>query len=101
MISPGKQLIKTFDLHKETIATFTDVVGKSAHYIRLSASFTNICHIPSIYVDGVYYMVLTRVDDFRVRIGNHWFARKDGIILESHDGAIYKIQMAAAKLLAD
>lgn len=101
LISPGKQLIKTFDLGKEKIATFAEVVGESAHYIRLSASFTNICHIPSIYGDGVYYIVLTRVDDFRVRIGSHWFARKNGIISESHDGAMYKVQMAAAKLLAD
>lgn len=101
LITPGTKNIQTFDLNKEATSTFTEVIGKWAHLIRLSASITNICHIPSIYGDGVYYIVLTRVDDFKVRIGKRWLQRKNGIIYESHNGAMYTIQMAIAKLLTD
>jgi len=101
LLAPGKQQIRTFDLNKETIATFGEVVGKSASYIRANVTVTNLCHIPARYSDGVYYIVLTRIDDFRIGIGSRWLARKNGQIFESHTGAMYDVQNAASRLLAE
>lgn len=101
LLTPGKQEIRTFELGREKNSTFSEVVGECAHYIRLSATLTNICHIPSSYGEGVYYIVLTRIDDFRVGIGSRWFSRKGGVMNESHNGAMYEVQKAAVKLLND
>ena len=99
LIAPGKHAIGSLDLEKENSDTFNSVMGVGSRYIRANCSITNLCHVPAVYGDGVYYIVLTRVDDFRVKVGNRWMARRNGIMMESHDGATYLLQASIARLL--
>ncbi|GKW23972.1 hypothetical protein PEC311524_15660 [Pectobacterium carotovorum subsp. carotovorum] len=86
LIEPGRQNIKINDLKFETTKTFKKCVGNKAGLISLVATVTNFVHIPREYNEGVYHIVLTRVEDFELFLGKRSFGRKNGKIFESGNG---------------
>ena len=86
LLRSGKQVVEIEDLNREKTLEFTKCVGKKAGFIRLKAEVTNFVHEPREYNDGVYHIVLTRVDDFELFLGRRSFGRKNGKIFESGNG---------------
>ncbi|MDU8618735.1 hypothetical protein RYB67_09195 [Pseudomonas syringae] len=86
LIDSGRQTIKINDLRLETTQEFKKCVGKRAGRINMEATVTNFVHIPREYNDGVYHIVLTRIEDFQIFSGKRSFGRKNGKIFESGNG---------------
>ena len=86
LLTSGKQKIRVDDLHQENTASFKSNVGRKAGLIKIEASLTNLAHETVSNTDGVYYIVLTRIDDFKIFIGRRWVMRENGIMSESHNG---------------
>ncbi|WP_437270263.1 hypothetical protein ACRYHF_01910 [Stutzerimonas balearica] len=86
LIEPGRQTIEINDLQFETTQEFKKCVGKRAGLINVEATVTNFVHIPREYNDGVYHIVLTRIEDFQLSSGKRSFGRKSGKIFESGNG---------------
>lgn len=86
LIEPGRQTIKINDLNFETTQTFKKCVGKKASRISVEATVTNFVHRPREYNEGVYHIVLTRIEDFQLFLGKRSFGRKHGKIFESGSG---------------
>ncbi|MDT0617358.1 hypothetical protein RM531_02625 [Salinisphaera sp. P385] len=86
LLHSGKQVVEINDLNREKTQEFKKCVGKKAGFISLKAGVTNFVHEPREYNDGVYHIVLTRIDDFELFLGRRSFGRKHGKILESGNG---------------
>ncbi|WP_426607922.1 hypothetical protein [Pantoea anthophila] len=86
LMESGRQNININDLNFETTQTFKKCVGKKAHRISLQATLTNFVHTPRQYNEGVYHIVLTRIEDFQLFVGKRSFGRKNGKIFESGSG---------------
>lgn len=61
-------------------------MGKKASRISVEATVTNFVHRPREYNEGVYHIVLTRIEDFQLFLGKRSFGRKNGKIFESGSG---------------
>lgn len=101
LLTPGVQSINTLGIGLESGGTFEKQIGKNAKYIEVSLKVTNLAHIPKSINERAYYIVLTKVDDFSVKIGNRSMGRKAGVMYESHPGNTFLIPSLVSKLLAE
>lgn len=95
LLLPGRHNLVVSDLHKENAEAFAKFLG-NAGCISIEASINNICHVPVEGSDGAYYLVLTRIDDFKVSVGGlpaangvesyEWVERKGRMMYESSLG---------------
>ncbi|HAS6043650.1 TPA: hypothetical protein I7115_09125 [Vibrio vulnificus] len=86
LLESGSKVIEVNDLRSEKTASFTKKVGRKAGMIKLKVNVTNFVHTPKPYTDDVYHIVLTRIDDFEVKVGKRTFGRNQGKIIESTSG---------------
>lgn len=101
LLTAGVASINSLGLDLEKGRTFEDQIGKGANCIKASIKVTNLVHEPRSKNEQAYYIVLTRVDDFTIRIGNRSMGRKGGKIFESHPGNTFLIPSIISKLLAE
>jgi hypothetical protein len=86
LLRSGKQEVRVDDLNMETIKTFYSTVGRKARLIKIEAGPTNLAHETRSGTDEVYYIVLTRIDNFKASFSRRWVKRENGIMHESHNG---------------
>ncbi|MGQ7272245.1 hypothetical protein [Marinobacter nauticus] len=86
LTKPGRHEVEIHDLKKEESKSFQDAVGKQANQIKLNAVVSNLVHSPYQLGDENYYIVLTRIDSFRVKVASRWYARREQVLHESHEG---------------
>jgi hypothetical protein len=88
LLRSGKQEVRVEDLNMESTACFKSNVGRNAKLIKIEASLTNLAHMTRNDTDEVYYIVLTRIDDFKISSGRRWVKRENGVMHESHNGLL-------------
>lgn len=86
LLEPGRQIVEIHDLKRENTKEFKKCVGKKAGFISLKAVVTNFIHSPREYNEGVYHIVLTRIEDFKLSVGRRSFGRLNGQVFESGSG---------------
>ncbi|WP_255011816.1 hypothetical protein [Cyanobium sp. Cruz-8D1] len=101
LLVQGASSIRSLDIHCEKSKTFESHVGKHTRLIRMSADVTNIAHSPRDPSADAYYIVLTRVDNFSIRVGSRCLGRRQGVIFGSHPDSARLVPAAIAQLLAD
>ena len=78
LLEAGDHRIVVNDLAKEKTKSFDTNVGKKAALYQLEAHITNLVHKPRTASPNVYYIVLTRINDFTVSKGNLRYGRSNG-----------------------
>lgn len=78
LITPGEQRLVISDLGKERTKSFESNVGKKAALYEVDAQITNFVHKPRTSSPNVYYIVLTRINDFKISKGNLSYGRNNG-----------------------
>jgi hypothetical protein len=86
LLSSGSHVVRIDDLNQESTASFKRNVGRKAGLIRIEASLTNLAHETRDNSNDVYYIVLTRIDDFKISVGRRWVRRENGVMCESNNG---------------
>ncbi|ELX4209819.1 hypothetical protein QJ367_004507 [Vibrio vulnificus] len=101
IITPGKHVLEINDLGYERTNTFYKNVGKKARLFKLKVNITNLVHEPFPMSNDVYYVVLTRIDDFEIYIGNTVVGRKGGELIENQQGACLRFPRVANRILSN
>lgn len=78
LLEAGDQHLVIRDLGKERTKSFDVNVGKKAALYEVEAHITNLVHKPRTASPNVYYIVLTRINDFSVMKGNLLYGRSNG-----------------------
>jgi len=84
--SAGIQTIDTIHANDE-VNQFDTVIGASLRTLDLTLKVSNLVYEPRNTENSVYWCYLTRIDDFKVSLGDSWYERKDGRLTESEAGA--------------
>ncbi len=73
------------------VGQFDSVIGNALRGIEISFKVTNFVYEPSTQDSSVFWCYLTRIDDFKVCLGQNWYERKSGVYTESAIGARHSI----------
>lgn len=69
------------------VGQFDSVIGSALRNLEISFKATNFVYEPSTQDTSVFWCYLTRIDDFKVCVGQDWYERKSGVYTESSAGA--------------
>jgi hypothetical protein len=100
LLRSGKQEVRVDDLNRENTKTFNSCIGRKARHLKIEATLTNLAHETRNGTDEVYYIVLTRIDDFKISFGRRcWTKRENGIMHESHNGHLVLLPKIISQVL--
>lgn len=97
--SAGIQKIDTI-LAQNEVNQFDTIIGAQLRGLELEFQVTNLTYEPRSNENCVYWCYLTKIDDFKVSLGDEWYERKDGNFTESGAGARENIVAAVVAGLA-
>ena len=81
MLAPGDHRVLISDLAKEKTESFKTNVGAKASLYKIEADITNYVHKPRTSSPNVYYIVLTRINDFKISKGALSYGRSNGMCI--------------------
>ena len=80
--TPGRGVTKHIRASKE-VSQFDTIIGSGLRPMQLEFDTTTFAYEPWDGDLAAYWCYLTRIDDFYIALGNHWFKRKKSSLEES------------------
>jgi len=68
------------------VGQFDSVIGSALRNLEIKFKATNFVYEPSTEGSTIFWCYLTRIDDFKVCLGQDWYERKLGVYTESSEG---------------